>query len=158
MFEWEDGTILERPYVEISGQKYYLEDGTYSGGTPVSSANLNAMQNQNIAFMKNQINLALTWKLAGNATGSSTITLPASFNELLCIITMNANASVVIPINIPKIALSSTDKGFNGGYYEGASVNAHARVTANAGTINLVIAKLNGSDVLNNSSIEVYYR
>lgn len=50
-FEWEDGTVVERPYIEINGVKHYLQDGTMSGGTPVSSANLNEMQdiiNQNI--------------------------------------------------------------------------------------------------------------
>lgn len=50
-FEWEDGTVVERPYIEIDGVKHYLQDGTMSGGTPVSSANLNEMQdiiNQNI--------------------------------------------------------------------------------------------------------------
>ena len=44
-FEWEDGTVVERPYVIIDGVKHYVQDGTYSGGTPVSSDNLNEMQN-----------------------------------------------------------------------------------------------------------------
>ena len=44
-FEWEDGTVVERPYVEINGNKYYVQEGTISGGTTVSSANLNEMQN-----------------------------------------------------------------------------------------------------------------
>lgn len=43
-FEWEDGTVVERPYVEIDNVKHYLQDGTMSGGTPVSSTNLNEMQ------------------------------------------------------------------------------------------------------------------
>ena len=44
-FVWEDGTIIERPYVEINGTKYYVQDGSVSGGTPVTSTNLNEMQN-----------------------------------------------------------------------------------------------------------------
>lgn len=43
-FEWEDGTVVERPYVEIDGVKHYVQDGTIDGGTPVSSTNLNEMQ------------------------------------------------------------------------------------------------------------------
>lgn len=43
-FEWEDGTITERPYVEIDSVKHYVQDPTISGGTPVSSTNLNEMQ------------------------------------------------------------------------------------------------------------------
>lgn len=158
MFEWEDGTMLERPYVEINGQKYYVQDGTYSGGTPVSSANLNAMQSQNVNFMKNQINLAQTWNLLGNTTGTSTINLPQSFNELLCVIAVDTNQSVSVSINIPKNAISSSDRGFNGGYYSGSSVNCFVRVIANNGTINLTSARLNNNDVTNNSLISVYYR
>ena len=45
IFEWEDGTVVERPYVEINGFKYYVQDGTISGGTPATSSNLIAMQN-----------------------------------------------------------------------------------------------------------------
>lgn len=45
IFEWENGTVVERPYVEIDGVKYYIQDGTVSGGTPVTADNLNEMQN-----------------------------------------------------------------------------------------------------------------
>lgn len=45
IFEWENGTVVERPYVEIDGIKHYVQDGTISGGTPVSSTNLISMQN-----------------------------------------------------------------------------------------------------------------
>lgn len=158
MFEWEDGTMLERPYVEINGQKYYVQDGTYSGGTPVSSANLNAMQSQNMNFVKTQINLGNTWKLLGSTTGTSPMNLPQNFNELLCIVSINSNASVNVSINIPKQILGSTDLALNGGYYQGSSVNAHTRVTANTGTVSLTMARLNNSDVVNNSIITVYYR
>ena len=43
-FVWEDGTLVERPYVEIDGVKYYVQDGDVSGGTPASASNLNEMQ------------------------------------------------------------------------------------------------------------------
>lgn len=43
-FEWEDGTVVERPYVEIDGVKHYVQDGTISGGTPATANNLNEMQ------------------------------------------------------------------------------------------------------------------
>lgn len=43
-FVWKDGTLVERPYVEIDGVKHYVQDGTIDGGTPASSTNLNEMQ------------------------------------------------------------------------------------------------------------------
>ena len=43
-FEWENGTVIERPYVEIDGVKHYVEDGEVSGGTPATANNLNEMQ------------------------------------------------------------------------------------------------------------------
>lgn len=45
IFEWEDGTIVERPYVEINGTKHYVQDGTINGGIPATANNLNEMQN-----------------------------------------------------------------------------------------------------------------
>lgn len=44
-FEWKNGTVIERPYIEIDGVKHYVEDGEVSGGTPVTANNLNEMQN-----------------------------------------------------------------------------------------------------------------
>jgi hypothetical protein len=45
IFQWEDGTVVERPYVEIDGTKYYVQNGTVSGGTPATATNMNEMQN-----------------------------------------------------------------------------------------------------------------
>ena len=45
VFPWENGTIVEGAYVQINGTKYYLQDGTISGGTPVTAGNLITMQN-----------------------------------------------------------------------------------------------------------------
>lgn len=43
-FEWQNGTVVERPYVVINGTKYYVQDGSISGGTPATANNLNEMQ------------------------------------------------------------------------------------------------------------------
>lgn len=44
-FEWEEGTEIEAPYVFVDGDKYYVQNGSYEGGTPVTATNLNKMQN-----------------------------------------------------------------------------------------------------------------
>jgi len=43
-FEWQDGEVIEAPYVEIGGVKYYVQGGSFTG-TPVTANNLNEMQN-----------------------------------------------------------------------------------------------------------------
>lgn len=84
-FEWEDGTVVENPYVEIDGAKYYLQDGEYSGGTPVSAANLNAMQeilNQNVIRKLNSLRKVI-WTNSNPTASfpSQTITLENSLEN-----------------------------------------------------------------------------
>jgi hypothetical protein len=43
-FTWQDGTLVSKAKVEIGGVIYDVEPEEYSGTTPLSAANLNAMQ------------------------------------------------------------------------------------------------------------------
>lgn len=43
-FEWQDGEVIQAPYVEIDGVKHYVQGGSFTG-TPVTANNLNEMQN-----------------------------------------------------------------------------------------------------------------
>ena len=105
IFQWEDGTVVERPYVEIDGTKYYVQDGTVSGGTPATATNMNEMQN---ILNNNMLNVdisgdnyvklvdgtAICWGTYRTKTGSSaqnsqysvtfTLTLPFVFKSGTC--------------------------------------------------------------------------
>jgi hypothetical protein len=43
-FTWQDGTLVSKAKVEIGGVIYEVDPDEYSGTTPLSAANLNAMQ------------------------------------------------------------------------------------------------------------------
>ncbi len=107
-----------------------------------------------------QLNIAETYgtyTLLGQKTGSASLNLPATFNELLVIILVASNQNVCFSITLPKDELT-TSRGYNGGYYASASTNARYRVVASSTTIALNTAELNGSDVLSTSVIRVYYK
>lgn len=42
--EFEDGELVERAYIEIDGEKYYVTPSKYTGKTPFSSFVLNELQ------------------------------------------------------------------------------------------------------------------
>lgn len=43
-FTWQDGTLVSKAKVEIEGIIYEVDPEEYSGATPLSASNLNAMQ------------------------------------------------------------------------------------------------------------------
>lgn len=59
-----DATVKTRPYIEIDGTKYYVQDGEYSGGTDLNANTFNTMQ----ANIENAISNA----------GQSSYTLPTA--------------------------------------------------------------------------------
>lgn len=44
MVEFEEATLVEKPYILIDGVKHYVEPAQYSGGIPVTPAILNKIQ------------------------------------------------------------------------------------------------------------------
>lgn len=145
------------------------EIGTLSSLTTSTKTNLVAAINEvdshadsnanAITSINTILSTLMQWKLAGSVTGgTNTVTLPENFNELLIIIRIADNASVNININIPYTALTTAETGFNGGYYQGSNVNAHARALVTTTTAKIGIARLNNNDALNTTSMRVYYR
>lgn len=43
-FEWQNGTLVSKAKVEINGEIYEVEPEQYSGTTPLTAENMNAMQ------------------------------------------------------------------------------------------------------------------
>lgn len=97
-FVWEDGTLVERPYVEIDGVKYYVQDGNVSGGTPASASNLNEMQsiiNNNIetadVYGNNYVKMIdgtlICWgetsafNISSSSQTNNDITLPVAYKD-----------------------------------------------------------------------------
>lgn len=76
-FIWQDGTLVSKAKVEIGGTIYEVDPEEYSGTTPLSASNLNAMQDgiyEDIEEVDNKI-LEIGKRLwTGNfSTGSITV-------------------------------------------------------------------------------------
>ena len=55
------------------------------------------------------VNNSFQWKLIGSATGTTPITLPSNFSEILVVVKMN---DYFYNFNIPKLYLDETNKTF----------------------------------------------
>lgn len=51
-FVWQDGTLVSKAKVEIGGTIYEVDSEEYSGSTPLSASNLNAMVDQTYQDLK----------------------------------------------------------------------------------------------------------
>lgn len=140
--------------ITYAAKSYINENASVPAANKVQAADMNEIK----TVVNANADATNKWVALGDTTGTTALTLPQDFNEILAVVKVNNNNNVCIPIVIPEGSLYSTSYGFNGGYYEGASVNAHARVLASLTSISIGGATLNGSNVLTNSKMEVYYR
>ena len=107
----------------------------------------------------NKINNLLSWTLKDNATGTASISLPSSFNEIMCIVKISNNDNVQIPLIIPYSHLTTTSQGFNSGYYgAGQGTSSFCRVVATKTSASISQAYLNANNVTSSSTLYVYYR
>ena len=51
-----DTTVIKKPYVEIDGVEYEVQDGTYQGGTDLNANTFNKMQDELNPF-RNMLNI-----------------------------------------------------------------------------------------------------
>ena len=97
------------------------------------------------------------WQLAGQETGSTPISEPATYDEVLFIIDINNNHRIIETISVPKLNLTAGNI-YRTGSYEGGSANSAAYVKYDNNEFTLINAYAGGSDVVNNSDFYVYYR
>lgn len=140
--------------ITYAAKSYINENSSVPAANKVQATDMNEIK----TVVNANADATHKWIALGDTTGTTALTLPQDFNEILAVVKVNNNNSVCIPIVIPEGALYSVAHGFNGGYYEVASVNAHARVLASLTSISIGGTTLNGSSTTNNSTMEVYYR
>ena len=105
----------------------------------------------------NALNSKIAWKLKDTATGTSSISLPSSFDELLVVVNYNDNR---FTIHIPALYLSENDtKRFRSGAYLSSTTNYGCSVSVTAkSSIALTNFYSNSTDVTSSCTISVYYR
>ena len=97
------------------------------------------------------------WTLVKTETGQVDITLPESFDELLCVITPPSPATK-LSIVIPKADLGESAAGYASGRYAGASTYESGTVNVSLAKATLSYVQVSGTDVAANTKLSVYYR
>lgn len=117
---------------------------------------VNAKAEQNAKDIET-INSNLRWEYVGDATGSTSLSLPSEYNELYveCAI---SGGSGTVNFQIPKIALSSTTKAYSGGRYDSAASFVSVAISINTTSVSLAVVKGNMGDNLSDSVLKVWYR
>lgn len=94
--------------------------------------------------------------MVATTTGTTPITLPSNFNELL-ITTRAMSDWVCTSLHVAEIMLSESDNRYiSGGSFNGNDV--FVRIVANKTQVFLEVCINNSSTITDNSSITVYYR
>lgn len=85
-----DTTVIKKPYVEIDGVEYEVQDGTYQGGTDLNANTFNTMQDElnvfrNLLNKNSIINISdYTTSLSGNYKGYKYQLKPNTIYTLTC--------------------------------------------------------------------------
>ena len=139
--------------ITYDAKSYINENPSVPASNKVQASDMNEIKN----VVNANANATHKWVSVGDTTGTTSLTLPQDFNEILVVVKVANNDNVCITMVIPENTLYNTAHGFNGGYYAG-NINAHVRVLGSLTSISLSIATLNNSNVLSTSTMEVYYR
>lgn len=102
-------------------------------------------------------------ELEKNVSRNVSIQLPSDFYELYIEVVITNSSDLtdnIVDFNIPKEALSTTEKGYRKGFYFLSGYNGSAQIKVSTTSAKLVDAYLNGSYNPSNSysKISVYYR
>ena len=105
----------------------------------------------------NEQNNNLDWKLCQTATGSSSISLPSKFREILISVEYINNKWTV---NIPYIDFSETTKTYYTGHDASGRNSAYSAIIINANIVELALSTVvwKAENVTSNCTISVYYR
>ena len=96
-FTWQDGTLVSKAKVEIGGTIYEVDPEEYSGATPLSAGNLNAMQDgiyEDIEGIENDIlgtTTPITWETNFSSITGTENSIHVNEAEKSCLLTFAVN-------------------------------------------------------------------
>ena len=141
-FVWQDGTLVSKAKVEIGGTIYEVDPEEYSGSTPLSASNLNAMVDSTYSDLKDY---------ADNIIESGTGYVKYADGTMICYYTKDITTSINITWGNLYLSSALTLDDFaqtflatpcvqinvTGGNSSAFVVNATASSTTNPGKIHL---------------------
>lgn len=159
-FDWEEGQVVERPYVEIDGVKYYVHGGTVNNGTPVTANNLNEMQNIINDNIENEVADSKTWTLLGQTSANAEIELPSDWVELYAIIRLGSSTNIFMPIiTLRESAMLGNIQIRTGGYLlSNSNYGGSIYITDSATKVKTIECYENSQNILASTITRWYYR
>ena len=97
------------------------------------------------------------WTLLGTATGTTSVNLPGTWNELCLVAAIGGNDEETVSIVIPQAAYTEGAK-YHSGWSAGGGSYGEARYLAGASAINLNVAYSTGVDATATTTSKIYYR
>lgn len=127
--EWENGTLVKQATVEVGGVEYNVNEAEYTGNTPLSAENLNAMQNDiyneiknvddKIGIGNNFNKINLTRKTSNLGTNSwvdmataKSVSLKSGTYMIFCNFTTGGTTSSANGLVTVRITINGSEKGF----------------------------------------------
>ena len=147
----------------ITSGSFFYKNGTLVRAKTDIANNAALTRNTNYEIVTagglNALNNALTWKTNSNlhTTGSTSISLPSTFKELLIEIHyMTSNLAWTFYAITEE--LSSTTKYLLSGSASGVGSNSGAAIAITSSTVSIADAKISDSSIVSSCEITVYYR
>lgn len=105
--------------------------------------------------MEKFINERLEWKLVGTATGTGSVSLPDTFNELIIEIKYWETCGL---FNMPYASLSSEEKYYLNGFYGASTSYGYFYISVTSSEVKIFEVYFNGVNVTSECAITVYKR
>ena len=100
--------------------------------------------------------LKSTWKLLGSSSGTTALTLPDNFNELIVEAKCNSITQLQYSYHFIKNQLTNSDKSYHNGFYSSSSDFRSCIVNVSLSSVALTRMSYKGTEYKENSTITVY--
>lgn len=120
--------------------------------------NSKALSVSNLNEFGDYVNNLKKWKYLRSTTGTTAISLPDDYDELLVIVDITPEFYIDFTFNIPKLFLDSNNRQFVDGWYSNANSYGSVTIRVNTSSLYLDNAIVNGTDKKNVAVTKVYYR
>ena len=100
--------------------------------------------------------LKSTWKLLGSSSGTTALTLPDNFNELIVEVKCNSITQLQYSYHFIKNQLTNSDKSYHNGFYSSSSDFSSCIVNVSLSSVALTRMIYKGTEYKENSTITVY--
>ena len=100
--------------------------------------------------------LKSTWKLLGSSSGTTALTLPDNFNELIVEAKCNSITQLQYSYHFIKNQLTNSDKSYHNGFYTGSGDFSSCAVNVSLSSVALTRMSYKGTEYKENSTITVY--